>query len=67
VRAILTLCHVSVILTGSADCSILASDVETGKPIARLEDAHENGINRLVCLTETTVASGDDEGCIKVL
>uniref|UniRef100_A0A0E0EFK9 Uncharacterized protein n=1 Tax=Oryza meridionalis TaxID=40149 RepID=A0A0E0EFK9_9ORYZ len=51
---------------GSADCSILASDVETGKPIARLEDAHENGINRLVCLTETTVASGDDEGCIKV-
>ncbi|KAL5197443.1 hypothetical protein ABZP36_000955 [Zizania latifolia] len=55
-----------VILTGSADCSILASDVETGKPIARLEDAHENGINRLVSLTETTVASGDDEGCIKV-
>ncbi|XP_006658922.2 WD repeat-containing protein 55 [Oryza brachyantha] len=56
----------NVILTGSADCSILASDVETGKPIARLEDAHENGINRLVCLAETTVASGDDEGCIKV-
>ncbi|KAG8079477.1 hypothetical protein GUJ93_ZPchr0007g5307 [Zizania palustris] len=55
-----------VILTGSADCSILTSDVETGKPIARLEDAHENGINRLVSLTETTVASGDDEGCIKV-
>ena len=26
-----------------------------------------NAINRLVCLTETTVASGDDEGCIKVL
>jgi hypothetical protein len=30
-----------VILTGSADSSILASDVETGKAIARLEDAHE--------------------------
>jgi hypothetical protein len=26
-----------------------------------------NAVNRLVCLTETTVASGDDEGCIKVL
>ncbi|OEL27114.1 WD repeat-containing protein 55 [Dichanthelium oligosanthes] len=25
-----------------------------------------NGINRLVCLTETTIATGDDEGCIKV-
>ncbi|KAM0862725.1 hypothetical protein ACQ4PT_045081 [Festuca glaucescens] len=56
----------TVILTGSADSSILASDVETGKAIARLEDAHDNAINRLVCLTETTVASGDDEGCIKV-
>ncbi|CAN6339981.1 unnamed protein product [Urochloa humidicola] len=55
-----------VILSGSADCLVLASDVETGKAIARLEDAHENGINRLVCLTETTVATGDDEGCIKV-
>ncbi|CAL4893040.1 unnamed protein product [Urochloa decumbens] len=55
-----------VILSGSADCSVLASDVETGKAIAHLEDAHENGINRLVCLTETTIATGDDEGCIKV-
>ncbi|KAF8783755.1 hypothetical protein HU200_000189 [Digitaria exilis] len=55
-----------VILSGSADCSVLASDVETGKAIARLEDAHENGINRLICLTETTIATGDDEGCIKV-
>jgi hypothetical protein len=31
----------SVILSGSADCSVLASDVESGKAIARLEDAHE--------------------------
>ncbi|PWZ09559.1 WD repeat-containing protein 55 [Zea mays] len=55
-----------VILSGSADCSVLASDVESGKAIARLEDAHENAINRLVCLTESTIATGDDEGCIKV-
>jgi hypothetical protein len=25
-----------------------------------------NSINRLVCLTESMVATGDDEGCIKV-
>ncbi|GJN22437.1 hypothetical protein PR202_gb09997 [Eleusine coracana subsp. coracana] len=55
-----------VILSGSADCSILATDIETGKSIARLEAAHENCINRLVSLTETMVATGDDEGCIKV-
>lgn len=55
-----------VVLTASPDCSILATDVETGRAIARLEDAHENSINRLVNLTETTIASGDDEGCIKV-
>jgi hypothetical protein len=39
--SVLILWLVSVILTGSADSSILASDVETGKAIARLEDAHE--------------------------
>ncbi|CAA7407252.1 unnamed protein product [Spirodela intermedia] len=55
-----------VILTGSADCSILATDVETGSSIERLENAHEDPINRLVNLTENTVATGDDEGCIKV-
>ncbi|KAK8577894.1 hypothetical protein V6N13_076570 [Hibiscus sabdariffa] len=52
--------------TGSKDCSILATDVETGSVIARLENAHENAINSLINLTESTVASGDDEGCIKV-
>ncbi|WOK97085.1 WD repeat-containing protein 55 [Canna indica] len=55
-----------VILTASPDCSILATDVGTGKAIARLENAHGDAINRLVNLTETTIASGDDEGCIKV-
>lgn len=55
-----------VILTASPDCSILATDVETGTAIARLEDAHGDAVNRLVNLTETTIASGDDEGYIKV-
>lgn len=54
------------ILTGSPDCSILATDVETGSAIIRLEDSHGAAINRLVNLTESTIASGDDEGYIKV-
>ncbi|KAJ4726922.1 WD repeat-containing protein 55 [Melia azedarach] len=53
-------------LTGSADCSILATDVETGTTIARLENSHEEAIYCLVNLTESTIASGDDQGCIKV-
>lgn len=32
---------VSALLTGSPDCSILATDVETGSTIARLDNAHE--------------------------
>eukprot|EP00262_Sarcandra_glabra_P007318 TRINITY_DN2001_c0_g1_i1.p1 TRINITY_DN2001_c0_g1~~TRINITY_DN2001_c0_g1_i1.p1 ORF type:complete len:352 (+),score=69.44 TRINITY_DN2001_c0_g1_i1:120-1175(+) len=56
----------SAILTASPDCSILATDVETGTSIVRLEDAHEAAVNRLINLTETTVSSGDDDGCIKV-
>ncbi|KAL6342313.1 hypothetical protein AAG906_007527 [Vitis piasezkii] len=54
------------IVTGSPDRSILATDVETGSAIARLEHSHGAAINRLINLTETTIASGDDEGCIKV-
>ncbi|WJZ94947.1 hypothetical protein VitviT2T_013754 [Vitis vinifera] len=54
------------IVTGSPDLSILATDVETGSAIARLEHSHGAAINRLINLTETTIASGDDEGCIKV-
>ncbi|KAL9663926.1 hypothetical protein QQ045_019320 [Rhodiola kirilowii] len=54
------------ILTGSPDCSILATDVETGAAITRLENSHEAAINRLVNLTESTIASGDDDGCVKV-
>ncbi|KAM7519941.1 hypothetical protein LguiB_018903 [Lonicera macranthoides] len=54
------------ILTGSPDCSILATDVETGSTVVRLENAHEAAVNRLVNLTGSTIASGDDAGCIKV-
>lgn len=54
------------ILTGSPDCSILATDVETGSAIARLENSHGAPVNKLHNMTESTIASGDDEGCIKV-
>ncbi|XP_030506392.2 WD repeat-containing protein 55 [Cannabis sativa] len=54
------------IVSGSPDCSILATDVETGSAIARLEDAHEDAINKIISLTNSTIASGDDGGCIKV-
>ncbi|CAH9120154.1 unnamed protein product [Cuscuta epithymum] len=54
------------ILTGSPDCSILATDVETGSEIARVENSHGAAVNRIVNLTESTIASGDDEGCVKV-
>lgn len=54
------------IVTGSPDCSILATDVETGSEIVRLENSHGAAVNRIVNLTESTIASGDDEGCIKV-
>lgn len=32
------------IVTASADCSILATDVETGAKVAHLENAHEYAI-----------------------
>lgn len=54
------------IVTGSPDCSNLATDVETGSAIARLENSHGAAVNRIINLTESTIASGDDEGCIKV-
>ena len=55
------------VVTCSKDCSILATDVETGSVIAHLENAHENAINSSISLARLTVAFGDDEGCIKDL
>ncbi|CAN6843376.1 unnamed protein product [Brassica oleracea] len=55
----------SGIVTASADCSILATDVETGASVAHLEHAHEDAVNTLITVTETTIASGDDQGCVK--
>ncbi|PKI67331.1 hypothetical protein CRG98_012280 [Punica granatum] len=65
-RAVRFISDGKAILSGSPDCSILATDVETGSVVARVENAHEAAINRLVNLTEATIATGDDNGCIKV-
>ncbi|KAG9132375.1 hypothetical protein Leryth_022426 [Lithospermum erythrorhizon] len=54
------------IVTGSPDCTIVATDVETGANVVRLENAHGAAVNRIVNLTESTIASADDEGCIKL-
>ncbi|KAE8010306.1 hypothetical protein FH972_006688 [Carpinus fangiana] len=56
----------SAIATCSPDRSILTVDVVTGSPKYRLENAHCDPISRLINLDETTIATGDDEGCIKV-
>nr|KAJ0208510.1 hypothetical protein LSAT_V11C500295720 [Lactuca sativa] len=56
-----------VILIGSPDCSIIATDIETGPPVARLENSHKKAVNMLVNLTETTIASRGDEGHIKYI
>lgn len=44
--------------------SMLAVDVETGKAAARRSGAHAAAINRLLPLSETAVASGDDDGAV---
>jgi WD40 repeat protein len=55
-----------LLLTGSPDCSIVATDVETGQAVARLTGAHGAAINRIINATDWSIASGDDEGTIKV-
>eukprot|EP00897_Mesotaenium_endlicherianum_P002095 jgi/Mesen1/1913/ME000143S00957 len=54
------------VLSASKDCSILASDVSTGRPISRLSAAHDAAINRLEAIDEHTFASGDDLGTVKI-
>ena len=55
-----------LILAASEDGSILAVDVETGKARARKIEAHDTSISRLATVSETVMASGDDEGVIKL-
>ncbi len=56
----------ALLLTGSSDRSILALDTATGKPLAKLEHAHKSAVNRLKVLDRNLVATGDDDGVVKV-
>ena len=56
----------ALLLTGSSDRSILALDTATGKPLAKLEHAHKSAVNRLKVLDKNLVATGDDDGVVKV-
>ena len=56
----------ALLLTGSSDRSILATDVATSKPLARLTNAHKAAVNRIISIDAHTIASGDDDGVVKV-
>ena len=54
------------LFTASLDKSITAIDTATGAVVARLEGAHPAGINRLATLSDSLLASGDDDGLIRL-
>ncbi|KAL3146127.1 hypothetical protein ABBQ38_015474 [Trebouxia sp. C0009 RCD-2024] len=53
------------LLTGSADKSLVVLDTGTCKVQKTYQDAHPAGVSRLLALSESTFASGDDDGLIK--
>lgn len=55
-----------VIFTGSANNSILILDSETGKTQARKTEAHEAPVSRLVAVSEQVMASGHEDGVVKL-
>ena len=54
------------LLSGGADACIVATDVATGSTVARLENAHATSISRIITLSGNMIASGDDDGCVKI-
>jgi WD40 repeat protein len=54
------------LLSGGADMAVVATDVATGTAVARLENAHNAPVNRLITLKENLIATGDDDGVIKI-
>ena len=54
------------LLSGGADACVVATDVVTGAVVARLKNAHTVAINRLITLNEHLIATGDDDGCVKI-
>jgi len=54
------------LLSGGGDRAIVATDVTTMTTIARLENAHEAPVNRMIACGENMIATGDDEGTVKI-
>ncbi|GBB92887.1 hypothetical protein RclHR1_04640024 [Rhizophagus clarus] len=50
----------------SKDKSIQSINLETGKVFVKKVDSHDYPINRILRLNETTLATGDDNGIIKL-
>lgn len=49
----------ALLVTASADQSLLAVDAATGVPLARKAEAHATGIDRLLFVSDAVLASGE--------
>lgn len=57
----------NLVFSSSTDGSLVGTDVETGKVVRNEKQAHQGHvINRLVNVSETLMASGDEVGCVKL-
>jgi len=55
-----------VLFTGSSDKSLQAINVATGNIFYKEKKAHDDPINVLYRIDQNVIASGDDEGCVKL-
>ena len=53
-----------LLVSASADKSLLAVDAATGQPTARKADAHAAGIDRLLFVSDAVLASGEAAGTV---
>jgi len=56
----------SKLYTASLDQSIIEYDADTGKKVYLNSEAHDSPINKILCLNENVMASGDDDGIVKL-
>eukprot|EP00049_Salpingoeca_infusionum_P002255 m.55215 g.55215 ORF g.55215 m.55215 type:complete len:376 (+) comp11471_c1_seq1:251-1378(+) len=57
----------SYLFSASSDCSLMCTNPATGEVVYRHTNAHKHGINALLVIEGTgLVATGDDEGVIKI-
>lgn len=57
----------SQVYSVSRDKSVHVLDVERGQLVTRIRKAHESPINSLLVVDENLLATGDDEGSLKVV